>query len=118
MVNYDPIKNNELRDLVAASESIRSMKENEIQQWVENIAALPAEAQEEMVKVLREEQEQIRKEKQAKGITPETEQAELEQKMRKIYAIKKNFEAVVRKEHEKNESAQADTAAETLLKKL
>ncbi len=118
MADYDLIKNTELRLLVTASESIRSLKEQEIQQWVERIAALPPEGERAMLVALRDEQEQIRKAKLAKGITPEMERAEREKKMEKVYAIKKDFEKVVRIENEKTANNESSAEAESLLKKL
>ena len=118
MIDFDLIKNAQLRLLVAASESINSLPEDQAQAMVERIAQLPAEGEQAMIKALTDEQNQILKAKRARGITPEMEQQQLEQNMQKIVAIQKDFEHVVRQENEKLEIDASEKAAEDILKKI
>lgn len=118
MIDFNLIKNSELRLLVAASESVNSQTEKQIQTMVGKIAALTAEGQQKMIAALRDEQAQIQKSKLARGITPEVEQASLQQNMNKIYKIKKDFETVVRVEDEKVETSKSDADAEAILQQL
>jgi len=100
MIDFDLIKNGQLRLLVVASESINSLPEADAQSMVEHIAQLPKEGEDAMIKALANEQEQIAAAKRAKGITPEMERQQVEKNMQRLFAIKKDFERTVRKENE------------------
>jgi len=118
MISYDLIKNTELRLLVTASESIHSLPEDQIQAMIQKIAALPPKGELEMIAALKDEQEQIQKSKLARGITPEVEQANNQENMKKVYRIKKDFQTVVRVEDEKVETTKDNAAAEEILTQL
>lgn len=118
MVNYDIIKNPELRLLVAASESIHSLDETEIQQWVERIAVLPPEGEMQMLTALRDEQKQISEAKLAKGITPEMDLAQTQENLKQVTAIKKDFDMVVLKENERVSKQESEIAATNLLNNI
>lgn len=118
MIDYNLIKNTELRLLVTASESINSQTEEQIRAMVGKIAVLAPEGQQKMIAALKDEQAQIQKSKLARGITPEVEQAHLQQNMKKIYKIKKDFETVARVEDEKIETAKSDADADAILQQL
>ena len=118
MINFDIIKNPKLRLLVIPSESINSLPEVQAQTMIERIAKLPPEGEQAMIKALTDEQEQIAKMKQAKGITPEMERQQLEQKMQKMVAIKNDFERTVRIENEKADRKDSDRIADNLIKNI
>lgn len=118
MINYDLIKNEKLRRLVIASESMQSLPEPEIQKMVERMAALPEAGQQQIIASLEKEQEQISKVKLAMGITPEVEVAELEEKIQKVNLIKKTLENTIRHEQEQAANNESEEAAEDVLKTL
>lgn len=73
MPNYSLIKNRKLRDLVMNSESINSQSEEAITEMVGKIAGLPKEGRAAFIEALRDEEDQVRRAKEAQGITPESE---------------------------------------------
>ena len=118
MPNYDHIKNEKLRQLVKASESIHSLPEEEAQAMIDQISVLPEEGQTAMLSTLEEEQKAIQEAKAAKGITPEQELRELEENMEKVSTVKRDFESSVRKINEQKDREESDKEAEELLKKI
>jgi len=118
MLNFSGIKNEKLRQLVSASESIKSLPEEQGQAMVDKMAALPESSVGPMVKVFEEEAKKIAAAKLAKGITPEIEQKKLEEKIVAVHKIKKDFECGVRVEEERVDQEAVLVAADELLKKL
>lgn len=118
MPQYDPIKNERLRALVMASESIHSLPEENVRQMITQIAALDDDGQAALIATLEDEQKQIAAAKRAKGITPEMELAQISENMTKVAAIKHDFEMAVLKENEKEDTIKSERAAEDLLKNI
>jgi hypothetical protein len=118
MPYYYPIQNEQLRMLVMASESIRSLREDDIQKMVAQIANLNPEAQAAMITVLEDEQSQIMAAREAKGITPEMSAHAIQENTAKVYGIRRDFEMSVQKENERPATEESSRAAEDILKKL
>jgi|GEM_PF-6461744 len=118
MINYNLIQNTELRLLVTASESIHTLEEAQIQNWVERIAKLPPDGEKQMILALRDEQLMIRKSKAARGITPEKELAQIQEKLEKVHEIKRNFETAVRVEEESVDQAKVEANADNILNSI
>ncbi|MFC1748045.1 hypothetical protein ACFL2V_04490 [Pseudomonadota bacterium] len=118
MPYYYHINNEKLRELVKVSESIHSLDENDAQDMINQIAALPEEGQVEMLKALENEQKAIAAAKAAKSITPEQEIAELDANIAKVGSIKREFESSVRRHTEDKDREQEGQEAEDLLKGL
>lgn len=118
MVDYSLIKNEKLRQLVMLSESINSLEDAALETIIERISALPEEGEKEMIKALEDEQGQIKAAKLAKGITPEIEMEQLEEKKLQVVAVTHDLDKTVRVEHEKVEVAETASAAEDLIKNL
>lgn len=118
MPYYYHIYNEKLRELVKASESIHSLTENDAQDMVNHIAALPQDGQAEMIRALESEQKAIQEAKVAKGITPEVEMRRLDEAIAQVGTIKRDFESSVRKYNEELERKHEDQAAEDLLEEI
>jgi len=118
MPQYDPIRNERLRTLVMASESIHSLPEQDVQKMVAQISTLDESGQAALTATLEDEQRQIAAAKRARGITPEMELAQINDNMAKVSSIKHDFEMAVLKENEREESQKSEQAAEDLLKNI
>jgi hypothetical protein len=118
MPYYYHIYNEKLRELVKASESIHSLSEDDAQDMVNQIAALPEDGQAEMIKALESEQNAIQEAKIAKGITPEQEIRQLDEAIAQVGTIKRDFESSVRRYNEEVARKQESQEAEDLLKEI
>lgn len=117
MINYDLIKNMELRLLVTASESINSLPAPNIEVMVSRIAALPVEGQLEMIDALRDEREQVRAAKLARGLTPEVEAQQIKNSAALLAAETRGFDMEVNKAREaaaKSEEGEPENILKTL----
>lgn len=117
MINFDLIKNMELRLLVTASESINSLSAQDIEVMVSRIAALPVEGQLEMIDALRDEREQARAAKLARGITPEMEAQQIKNSTALLAAETRGFDMEVNKAREaaaRNEEGAPENILNTL----
>lgn len=118
MPDYNPIKHERLRQLVILSESLNSLPEDQLQATVTRIGGLAGPDLEAMVKVLEDEQRLIEANKRARGLTPEMELAEIEERRSKVVAIKRDFESAVNRENERVDTVESSKAAEDALKDL
>lgn len=100
MLNFDLIKNMELRLLVTASESINSLPSKDVQVMVSRIAALPVEGQLEMIDALRDEREQVMSAKLARGLTPEVEAQQIKNSAALLAAETRGFDMEVNQARE------------------
>lgn len=117
MINFDLIKNMELRLLVTASESINSLPTRDVEVMVSRIAALPVEGQLEMIDALRDEREQVRAAKLARGITPEVEAQQIKNSAALLAAETRGFDMEVNKAREaaaKSEEGEPENILKTL----
>lgn len=118
MPYYYHIYNKKLQELVKASESIHSLSENDAQDMINQIAALPEDGQAEMIKALESEQNAIQQAKIAKGITPEKEMRQLDEAIAQVGNIKRDFESSVRRYDEEVDRKQESQEAEDLLNEI
>lgn len=118
MAYYYPIQNEQLRNLVMISESIHSLPDDDVQKMVMQISNLTDDGQTAMILALQDEQKQITAAKAASGITPQMEMARLQTESAKISGIKHDFEMAVVKVNKKLEQAEADEAAENILREI
>lgn len=117
MVNYDLIKNTELRLLVTASESINSLPSPVIGEWIVKIANLPEGGQKEMISALRDEQLKMRSSKLERHITAEMEMQQIQKSAAALNACSQGFFAEVSKTNEKV-SQNAEGSPENILQQL
>ncbi len=115
---FDVIENEMLRRLVMASESIASLPAADMEAMVKRIAALPVDGQMALMQTLQQEQEAIAAAKAAKGITPEMEAKLLEENVKQLTGVKREFEKAVRTEQEHEDAINSDKAADDLLQQM
>jgi hypothetical protein len=116
MPYYYTIPNERLRMLVMASESIHSMREDDVQKMITQIAALDEDSQDAMIETLEDEQRQIAAAKRARGITPEMELAQINKDMAKLSAIEHEFEMAIAKESARADREESEKKAEEIIK--
>lgn len=118
MPYYYPIQNEQLRMLVMMSESIHSMPVRDIQKMVAQISNLTEDGQMAMITALEDEQKQIAAARLARGITPEVQMRALQSNTAKVNAIGRDLEMSVRKEDRRRQAAEAEKAAEDILREI
>jgi hypothetical protein len=118
MAYYYTIRNERLRMLVMASESIHSLGDEDVQRMVSQISNLNDDGEAAMISTLEDEQRQIAAAKRARGITPEMELAQINDNMAKVSAIKHDFEMAVLRENEREETEKSSSAADDILKSI
>jgi len=113
-MDYSKIKNPKLRELAAASKSIKSMPADQAEQMLREIAKIPPEGEAELIQAF--ENEQVKLAEIAEASQPSRE--DMVASIDKLKQIKKKFTGDVLKEHESADAAITAQEATDLLKKL
>lgn len=118
MPHFYHIKNEVLKKLVAASESILSQREKDAQDMIDMIANLPPEGQKQMIARLQEEQNQIQKRKLLQGKTLQQDTAEAKKAAQALKTMEHEYDIAALKVQREDEQKENEERAESILESL
>ncbi len=93
MVDYNIIKNTELRLLVEASESIHSLPADKLSMMVFRISDLTDEGETQMIAALRDEREKVAASRKESNVTPVMEMQKIKKSSEQLSLAARGFES-------------------------
>ena len=118
MLFFHRIKNNRLRELVEASESIPSQPEDAAQLMIDDIAMLPEDGQMQMIVMLEDEQKKIAESQKNQLAAPEDELKKIEAESATLTALDHEFERDMLNAKEEADRAENEALTESLINNI